>query len=341
MGMIAPACTHLAGETTPMSDTRPRLLLTQRQTLPVMQRIEQSFNISGVPEHKLTTRELLEGARAFQPQAILISTSLPLRHDDVLQLPDCVKIVATVSVGTDHLDIAALHARGIIVTNTPDVLTDCNADMAMLLMLAAARRAAEYTTLMRQGWGRGLAMDEMLGTRISGKRLGIVGMGRIGRAVARRARGFDMQVMYSNRRRLPADQEEGATYFSTVTDMLPHCDILSLHLPASPETDGMINADLLGRLPKGAIFINAARGALVDEDALIAALKSGQLAAAGLDVYRNEPNPDPRFLELPNIFLTPHVGSATTETRSDMGMLALDNVEAVLNGRAALTPVKN
>lgn len=322
-----------------MSATRPRVLLTQRQTEPVMQRIEQNFTIAPVPDHRMTTRELLDAARAFQPQAIMTSTGLPLRGDDVAQLPDCVKVVATVSVGTDHLDIPALHARGIIVTNTPDVLTDCNADMAILLMLAAARRAGEYTTLMREGWGRPLAMDEMLGTRISGKRLGIVGMGRIGQAVARRARGFDMTVMYSNRRRLPAAQEAGATYFSTLTDMLPHCDILSLHLPASPETEGMINADLLGRLPRGAIFINAARGALVDEDALIAALRSGQLAAAGLDVYRNEPNPDPRFLELSNVFLTPHVGSATIETRTDMGMLAIENVEAVLNGRAAPTPV--
>ncbi|MCE2564433.1 D-glycerate dehydrogenase [Komagataeibacter sp. FNDCF1] len=322
-----------------MSDTRPRLLLTQRQTPAVMQRIEQNFNIPDVPGHRLSTRELLDAARAFQPAAIMISTGLPLQGDDVKQLPDCVKVVATVSVGTDHLDIPALHARGIIVTNTPDVLTECNADMAILLMLAAARRAGEYTTLMRDGWGRSLAMDELLGTRISGKRLGIVGMGRIGRAVARRARGFDMEVMYSNRRRLPAEQEAGATYFSTVADMLPHCDILSLHMPASPQTDGMINADLLGRLPRGAIFINAARGALVDEDALIDALRSGQLAAAGLDVYRNEPNPDPRFLELPNVFLTPHVGSATIETRTDMGMLAVDNVEAVLNGNNPPTPV--
>ncbi len=323
-----------------MSDTRPRVLLTQRQTTPVMQRIEQSFNIPAVPDQLMTTRELLDAARAFQPQAIMTATGLPLRGSDVLLLPDSVKVVATVSVGTDHLDIPALHARGIVVTNTPDVLTECNADMAMLLILAAARRASEYGALMRGGWGRSLAMDELLGTRISGKRLGIVGMGRIGRAVARRARGFDMKVMYSNRRRLPADQEAGATFFSTVTDMLPHCDILSLHLPASPETDGMINADLLSRLPRGAIFINAARGALVDEDALIDALRSGQLAAAGLDVYRNEPNPDPRFLELPNVFLTPHVGSATVETRTDMGMMAVDNVEAVLAGRDALTPVQ-
>ena len=323
-----------------MSDIRPRLLLTQRQTPAVMQRIEHSFTISSAPEHKMTTRELLDAARTFQPDAIMTSTGLPLQGDDVKQLPDCVKVVATVSVGTDHLDVPALHARGIIVTNTPDVLTDCNADMAILLMLAAARRAGEYTTLMRKGWGRSLAMDELLGTRLSGKRLGIVGMGRIGRAVARRARGFDMEIMYSNRRRLPAEQEAGATYFSTLADMLPHCDILTLHLPATPETDGMINAELLGRLPRGAIFINAARGALVDEDALIDALRSGQLAAAGLDVYRNEPNPDPRFLELPNVFLTPHVGSATIETRTDMGMLAIDNVEAVLNGKHPPTPVR-
>ncbi|PYD76868.1 2-hydroxyacid dehydrogenase [Novacetimonas pomaceti] len=322
-----------------MTSPRPRLLLTQRQTPAVMARAQKDFTVFPVPETQMTTARLLDAAARFQPDAIMVSTSLPVRGADVARLPSSVRVIATVSVGTDHLDIPAIAARGIALSNTPDVLTDCNADLALMLILAASRRAAEYLALMKKGWGRGLAMDEMLGCRVTGKTLGIIGMGRIGRAVAQRARGFDMKVLYSNRRRLPPEQEKDARYFATPEEMLPHCDILSLHMPASAASDGMIDARMLGLLPRGAIFINAARGALVDEDALIAALRDGHLAAAGLDVFRNEPTPDARLLELPNVFATPHIGSATMETRTDMGMLALDNVEAALQGRPLLTPV--
>ena len=311
----------------------PRLIRSTRLLDAVENRIRSTFSAPPPPEHALSTAELLELAHEYQPFAVLLTHTAPLKGADVSALPQSVKLVATVSVGLDHLDVPALLARNIAVSNTPDVLTDCNADLAIMLILAASRRAAEYYTLMKAGWGRTLGMGEMLGHRVSGKRLGIVGMGRIGQAVAKRARGFDMSILYHNRRRLDAAEEAGATYFATLEDMLPHCDILSLHMPGSPTAAPLINARTLALLPHGSVLVNAARGSLVDESALIAALRSGQLFAAGLDVFCNEPNPNPELLALPNLFMTPHVGSATVETRTAMGMLALDNVSAMAEGR--------
>jgi hydroxypyruvate reductase len=175
--------------------------------------------------------------------------------------------------------------------------------------------------------------------KVSGKTLGIVGLGRIGQAVAKRARGFGMTILYTDVRRLAPEAEQGARYFADLRGMLPHCDILTLHAPGGKETDSMINAETLALLPKGAVFVNAARGQLVDEDALIAALKSGHLFAAGLDVFRNEPDFDLRFASLPNVFLVPHMASATVETRSAMGNRALDNIAAVLSGKPAIDPL--
>ncbi|MFS3133907.1 2-hydroxyacid dehydrogenase [Gluconacetobacter sacchari] len=322
-----------------MSPTRPRLIVSQHLLAAAQARIARDYDAPPAPDHKLTAEELVAQARAFRPDAVLVTSSTPVSAATVAALPDSVRVIATISVGTDHLDIPAIRARGIALTSTPDVLTDSNADLTMMLILAAARRAKEYLALVAAGWGRGLGMDEMLGTQVTGKTLGILGMGRIGRAVARRARGFEMTVLYSNRSRLAPELEEGATYFADPRAMLPRCDILSLHMPGSKDGQPVMTTELFGLLPRGAIFVNAARGSLVDEGALIAALKDGHLAGAGLDVCRNEPDPDPRLLALPNLFMTPHVGSATVETRTDMCMLALDNVDAILAGRPALTPV--
>ncbi|MFT8542131.1 2-hydroxyacid dehydrogenase [Acetobacter sp.] len=316
-----------------MTSLLPRLIRSTRLLDAVEERIHSEFDAPPAPEHALSTAELLKLAHAYQPLAVLVTHTAPLKGADVAALPESVKLVATVSVGLDHLDVPALLARDIAVSNTPDVLTDCNADLAIMLILAASRRAAEYYTLMKAGWGHALGMGEMLGHRVTGKRLGIVGMGRIGQAVAKRARGFDMTILYHNRRRLDAAEEAGATYFETLEDMLPHCDILSLHMPGSTTAPPLINARTLGLLPRGSVLVNAARGSLIDEDALIAALRSGQLFAAGLDVFQNEPNPNPALLALPNLFMTPHVGSATVETRTAMGMLALDNVRAMVEGK--------
>ncbi|MDG6094977.1 D-glycerate dehydrogenase [Acetobacter sp. AN02] len=322
-----------------MSVSRPRIIRTVRLPEEAEKRITASFDAPPPPSSPLSTEEVFRLAAETKAQAVLVTNSSPVRADDAALIPESVGLIATVSVGLDHLDVKAITDRGILISNTPDVLTDCNADLTMLLILAASRRMTEYTKIIRDGWKRGLGMDELLGIRVSGKTLGIVGMGRIGQAVARRARGFGMTVLYNNRRRLDPQKEQGATWFENLEDMLPQCDILTLHLPGGPESDSLINAATLSLLPRGAVFVNAARGRLVDEDALIEALTSGQIAAAGLDVFRNEPDPDPRLISLPNVFATPHIGSATRETRTDMGMLALDNVEAFVQGKPLLTPV--
>jgi lactate dehydrogenase-like 2-hydroxyacid dehydrogenase len=235
------------------------------------------------------------------------------------------------------MDVAAARERGIVVTNAPDALTECTADFAMLLVLAACRRASEYERIMRAGWGKSFGMTDMLGMRVNGKTLGIVGFGRIGRAVARRAQGFGMKVLYTDIQRAAPALENGATYFESLETMLPHSQVLTLHVPGGGVP--VMTAREFGLLPKGAVFVNAARGGLVDEDALYAALTSGQLFGAGLDVYRNEPNVDTRFAGLNNVFLSPHMASATIETRDQMGFTALDNVAAVLDGENALNPV--
>jgi lactate dehydrogenase-like 2-hydroxyacid dehydrogenase len=251
----------------------------------------------------------------------------------IARLPGTVRILATYSVGYDHIDVKAAAQRGLVVTNTPEVLTDATADTAILLMLAAARRAGEGERLLRAGKWDGWKPTQLLGTHISGKRLGILGMGRIGQAVARRARGFAMQIHYSDIRRLPPEQEHGATYHADPEALLPHADVLSLHMPGGADTARFLNAARLALLPAGAIVVNSARGTLVDDDALIAALKSGHIAAAGLDVYANEPKLHPGYLGLENACLLPHLGSATVETRNAMGFRALDNLDEFFAGR--------
>jgi lactate dehydrogenase-like 2-hydroxyacid dehydrogenase len=249
------------------------------------------------------------------------------------RLPKSLKIVANFSVGVDHCDLAAATAHGIVVTNTPDVLSDATAEIAMLCMLGAARRASEGERLVRAGQWKSWSPAFMVGTQVTGKRFGVLGMGRVGQVAAKRARGFDMEIHYSNRRRLAPELEAGAIYHETVDDLLPHCDVLSLHCPATPDTRDLMNAERIALLPDGAILVNTARGAIIDERALMAALRSGKLAAAGLDVFKDEPNIDPAFFEIDNAFLLPHIGSATKETRDAMGFRALDNLDAFFAGR--------
>jgi lactate dehydrogenase-like 2-hydroxyacid dehydrogenase len=243
------------------------------------------------------------------------------------------KIIANHSVGVDHCDLPALKARGIVVTNTPDVLSDATAELAMMLMLGAARRAVEGDRLVRTGAWDSWSPAFMVGKQVSGARLGIIGMGRVGRAFARKARGFDMEIHYHNRSRLAPEQETGATFHESLETLLPEADFLSLHCPATPETTGVINADTLALMPDGAVLVNTARGALVDESALLAAIASGTLAAAGLDCFRTEPGGNPAFASRDNIFMMPHVGSATVRTRDAMGFRALDNLDAFFAGK--------
>ena len=232
---------------------------------------------------------------------------------------------------------AAANARGVAAGITPDAVTDAPADVTLLLMLGACRRAKEHVRSMDQAWSVRNGFFDGLGIDITGKTLGIVGMGRIGRGVAERVSGFRMNVLYHNRNRLSADLEGNAKYFASLDEMLPYCQVLSLNLPGGQGV--IMTAERFARLPKGALFVNSARGSLVDEDAMIEALKSGQLFAAGLDVFKSEPNYDTRINELPNTFLLPHIGTATIESRTLMANNALDNIEAVLSGKPAPYPV--
>lgn len=318
---------------------KPRLIVSRQMPTDVGDRIRAEFDCPYPDGRDMDVAETLRLIHDTKAEALLFTSHLKLNAEVIAQLPDHVRVAATCSVGFDHIDLAAAKARGLPVTNTPEVLNECTADLAFMLLLTAARRGHEYEAVMRGGWNRGMGMGEMLGIRVWGKTLGILGMGGIGRAMAARARGFGMTIIYCNRTRLAPELEQGAIWYSDFTEMLPRCDFLSLHAPSGPATKGIINADTLARLPKGAVFVNAARGALVDEDALIEALKSGQIAAAGLDVFLNEPAYDTRFAELQNVFLTPHMGSATHETRKAMGDRAIDNILAVLSGHPAIDPL--
>ena len=312
---------------------KPIVLVTRKLPDAVHDRLKRDYEPRLNIEDRLYGGEdlvrLAEGADALLPCPTDKLTAAVIR-----KLPDSIKIIATFSVGYEHIDTSAAKARGILVTNTPDVLTDATADIAMLLLLGAARRAQEGERMVREATWSSWAPTGMLGVHVTGKRLGIFGMGRIGRAVAQRARGFEMEIHYSNRRPLPPDQEAGAIFHDTAEGMLPHCDVLSINCPANAETHHWLNAARIRMLPKGAIVVNTARGTIVDDEALIAALKSGHLAAAGLDVFENEPTINPNYRPLENTFLLPHLGSATVDTRNGMGFRALDNLDAFFAGKA-------
>ncbi len=309
------------------------VLVTRKLPPNVEDRLRHDYAPRFNAEDRLySTDELLELAQGAD--IILPCHTEKLSADVIARLPASVKAIVCFSVGTDYVDLAAAKSRNIIVTNTPDVLTDATAEIAMLLLLGAARRASEGERLIRAGKWQSWSPTFMIGTQVTGKRLGIVGMGRVGQATAQRARGFDMTILYSNRSRLASDLEKGATYYQSVEAMLPHCDYLALHCPATPETHHLLNAERIALLPDGAIIVNTARGSVIDDDALVAALKSGKVAAAGLDVFNGEPDHiHPGYRKLDNTLLLPHIGSATFETRDAMGYRALDNLDAITAGR--------
>lgn len=269
---------------------------------------------------------------SHKADAILPCHSEIFSREVVNQLGSRLKIIANHSVGVDHCDLDALAERGIVVTNTPDVLSDATAEIAILLMLGAARRAIEGDAIVRKQQWDSWSPSFMVGHQVTGKRLGIVGMGRVGQVVAKRAAGFEMQVHYHNRNRLDPELEGEAVFHESLDSLLEVSDVLSLHCPATPQTRKLMNHRTFSMLPKNAILVNCARGALVDEDALLAALESGKLAAAGLDCFEVEPGGNPEFSAHQNIFLLPHIGSATFETRDAMGFRALDNLDAFFKG---------
>jgi lactate dehydrogenase-like 2-hydroxyacid dehydrogenase len=318
---------------------KPRLVVVRLLTPNVEARIARDFDALRVPSDAPDLREATLAALAeHQAEALLFFPGLKFDADFIARIPAHVKVCATYSVGFDHIDIAAAKARGMPVGNTPDVLTGCTADLAFALLLAAARRLGEYERIMRDyAWTA--QTGAMLGTRVWGKTIGLVGFGRIGQAMADRARGFSMRVLYHDAMRWPDQNERGAEFCASLAEMLPRCDFVSLHAPLAPSTKNLLNAETLAMLPKGAIVVNAARGGLIDEEALMDALKSGHIAAAGLDVFLPEPKFDRRWIEVPNVFLAPHVGSATIETRDAMGFRCLDNISEVLAGRKLVSPL--
>ena len=250
-----------------------------------------------------------------------------------------VRIVANVAVGYNNIDVVAAEMRKVIVTNTPGVLTDATADLTWALILATARRLVEGVDLVRSGTWSGWHPEQLLGLELRGRTLGLLGAGRIGQAVGRRAPGFGVRILYTARTDKSEFERETGAIRVDQSRLLRESDILSLHVPAAPETKGIINTESLARMKPGAILINTARGDLVREEALAIALEQGRLGAAGLDVYAEEPSIHPRLLAAPRTVLLPHIGSATVETRRKMAMIALANVQSVLSGKAPLTPV--
>lgn len=250
-------------------------------------------------------------------------------------LPDSIKMLANFGAGVDHIDFQAAATRNMVVTNTPGVLTDDTADLAMALLLAVPRRLAEGSRLARTGEWDGWTPTFMVGHRVSGKRLGIIGMGRIGQAVAKRARGFDMEINYHNRHRIDENIESdlGTTYWENLDEMLAQMDLVSINCPQTPETYHLLNADRLNLLQSHAVIVNTARGGIMDEAALADRLASGAIAGAGLDVYENEPKIHPKLCELNNVILVPHLGSATHEGRVAMGDKVVTNIMAYRDGR--------
>ena len=313
-----------------MSD-KAVVFVTRKLPQAVEARLAHDYDARFNKEDKVyTSEELIELAAGAD--AIIPCHTEKLTAEIIQRLPDSIRAICSFSVGYDHIDLDAAKARGITVTNTPEVLSDATAEIAMLCLLGAARRAYEGEREIRTETWADWSATYQLGIQVTGKRLGILGAGRVGQIMARRARGFDMEIHYYNRNRLPAEVEAGAIYHESVEALLPHCDFLSIHCPATPETHHLINAERIALMPDDAVVVNTARGAVVDDTALIEALRSGKLFAAGLDVFNNEPNIDPRYKELPNTFLLPHIGSATRETRDAMGFRALDNLDAIIAG---------
>lgn len=311
---------------------KPVVLVTRKLPDSVEDRLRRDYTPILNPNDALYSGDqIIE--RAQGADAIMPCHTEKFSAEVIARLPESVRVIANFSVGYDHVDTQAAKARGLIVTNTPEVLSDATAELTIMLMLGAARRAGEGERLVRTREWKDWSPSFMVGTQMTGKRLGILGFGRVGRVVAKRARGFDMQIHYNDIQRLPPELEEGAVFHKTPAELMPHCDFLALHCVASPQTIKLLNADLIALLPDGAIVVNASRGVVIDDDALIAALKSGKLTAAGLDVYNNEPDIHPEYRTLPNTFLMPHIGSATKETRIAMGFRALDNLDAVFAGK--------
>lgn len=316
-----------------MSAKKPLVIITRKLPDIIETRMMELFNVRlNLDDHAFSPSEMAE---AVKEADILVPTVTDRLDTRILaQASPNLKLIANYGAGVDHIDLASARQRGITVTNTPGVLTEDTADMTMALLLAVPRRLIEGVRLLQDGEWTGWAPTGLQGSRIWGKRLGIVGMGRIGRAVARRAKAFGLSIHYHNRHRLnPAAEEElEATYWESLDQMLARMDIISVNCPHTPATYHLLSARRLKLMQKHSFIINTSRGEVIDENALIRMLVAGELAGAGLDVFENEPAVNPRFLEMPNVVALPHMGSATHEGRNDMGEKVLINIKTFTDG---------
>src|SRR5579872_666384 len=312
---------------------KPVVIVTRKLPDVVETRMMELFDAHlSADDHPMTREELIG---AVQQADVLVPTVTDRIDAELIAAADPrLKLIASFGTGIDHIDLSAARAKGITVTNTPGVLTEDTADMTMALILAATRRLVEGERLVRRGKWQGWGPTLMLGQRLGGKRLGIVGMGRIGQAVAKRARGFGLSIHYHNRRRVPdvVAQELEATYWESLDQMLARMDVISVNCPHTPATFHLLSARRLKLLRKHCVIVNTARGEVIDEDALVRLLVNREIAGAGLDVFEHEPAVNPKLLSLDNVTLLPHMGSATLEGRIDMGEKVIINIKTFADG---------
>ncbi len=320
---------------------KPKILVSRKISDGAEEILKKEFDVTlNLEDKPYTYEELIKLANEYDG---IISTSFDKLDKNFFDnLSGKLKIIGHVGVGYDNIHIQSAKEKNIKVSNTPNVLNDAVAEITILLILASSRRIGEAYNLVKSNTWKDHRPDItklMVGNEITGKTLGIIGMGRIGQIVADRARAFKMKIVYYNRSKLANNLEKDATYYPDLKSMLPNCDYVSLHTPATSETKNIINSEILKLFPKHSVFINTSRGSTVDDDALIDALQNKKIYGAGLDVFNNEPNLDKRYLELENCFVLPHVGSATHETRLAMSMLAVNNIKCFFSQKPLLSEV--
>jgi len=302
-----------------------KILITRKLLRECEDKAKKTFNAElNLNDELYSQDKLIELSKGYD--GILSSLTDKLDADTINKLPDSIKIISNFAVGFGNIDLEAAKNRGIAVTNTPEVLSDATAEIGILLILGACRRAAEGIDSAREG-GWKWSADYLIGKQLTGARLGILGMGRIGQKIAKIAKSLGMIIHYHNRSKLSDDKEQGATYHDNLKDLMSVSDVLSICCPASKETIDMINKETIEYLPKGSVVTNVARGDIVDDEAMIDALERRKVYAVGLDVYKNEPNLNPGYLKHKSAFILPHLGSATKETRTAMANLAIDNID--------------
>ena len=320
---------------------KPKILVTRKISDGAEEKLKKEFDANlNLQDEPIPTDELVKMGNDYD--GIITSGFDKVGEEFFSNLNGKLKIIAHVGVGYDNISIKAAEVKKIKVTNTPNVLNEAVAETTILLILAASRRAGEAYNLVRSDNWKNQKPDLtkfMIGNSVTGKTLGIIGMGRIGRIVAQSAKAFGMKIIYYNRNKLSEDLEDGAKYYSDLNSMLPECDFVSIHTPATQDTKNILNVSTIGLLPKHAVVINTSRGSTIDDNALIDALENKKIYGAGLDVFNNEPNLDNRYTKLDNCFVLPHIGSATHETRLAMSMMAVDNIYCFFNNKPLISEV--